>query len=179
MRPDTGDRKRDLSLVMSPLALVAVLAWWPMAYSGENGPAPEITGQTWINAAPMHLADLKGKVVLVEFWTFGCSNCRNVEPHVKGWHEQYAEQGLVVIGVHTPETDFERYSKNVEHYVREQQISYAVVTDNDFATWNRYGNRAWPTVYLIDKQGFIRYTHIGEGSYVQTEQQIQTLLTER
>jgi len=86
---------------------------------------------------------------------------------------------LVVIGVHTPESDFERSIKNVEHYVREQQISYAVVTDNDFATWNRYGNRAWPTVYLIDKQGVIRYLHIGEGAYEQTDQFIQELLAER
>ncbi len=150
------------------------------ANSGEGGrPAPEITGQTWFNAAPMRLADLKGKVVLVEFWTFGCYNCRNVEPHVKEWHRKYADQGLVVIGVHTPETDFERSGKNVEHYVHEHQISYAVVTDNDFATWTRYGNRAWPTVYLIDKQGVIRYLHLGEGAYEQTDQFIQELLAER
>src|SRR5713101_7167952 len=83
------------------------------ANSGEGGrPAPEITGHTWFNAAPMRLADLKGKVVLVEFWTFGCYNCRNVEPHVKEWHRKYADQGLVVIGVHTPETNFEQYGKN-------------------------------------------------------------------
>ena len=172
-------RRRGLSLMLAPLALVAVLGGWPMAYGGGSSPAPEITGQTWINAAPTHMADLKGKVVLVEFWTFGCFNCRNIEPQVKRWHEQYAQQGLVVIGVHTPETDFERESKNVEHYVRAQHIAYAVVTDNDFATWTRYGTRAWPTVYLIDKQGRIRYAHIGEGNYAQTEQQIQTLLAER
>src|SRR5262249_31099565 len=158
---------------LSPLALVVLVGWWPMTYGGGSVPAPEITGQIWINTAPTHLADLKGKVVLVEFWTFGCSNCRNVEPHVKEWYKKYAEQGLVVIGVHSPETDFNRYSKNVENYVHEQQLPYAVVTDNDFATWHRYGNRAWPTVYLIDKQGLIRYTHIGEGSYAQTEHQIQ------
>ena len=145
----------------------------------ENGrTAPEITGQTWINSEPLRLADLKGKVVMVEFWTFGCYNCRNVQPYVKEWHKKYADRGLVVIGVHTPETDFERYSKNVEHYVREEQITYAVVTDNDFATWTRYGNRAWPTVYLIDKQGTIRYLHIGEGAYAQTEEFIQELLNE-
>jgi thiol-disulfide isomerase/thioredoxin len=145
----------------------------------ENGrSAPEITGQTWINTEPLRLADLKGKVVMVEFWTFGCYNCRNVQPYVKEWHRKYADQGLVVIGVHTPETDFERYSKSVEHYVREEQITYAVVTDNDFATWTRYRNRAWPTVYLIDKQGVIRYMHIGEGAYTQTEEFLRELLNE-
>ncbi|MBI3799509.1 MAG: redoxin domain-containing protein [Deltaproteobacteria bacterium] len=161
------------------LAIFIIVANKESVHAGENGrSAPEITGQTWINTEPLHLADLKGKVVMVEFWTFGCYNCRNVQPYVKEWHRKYADQGLVVIGVHTPETDFERYVKNVEHYVREQQISYAVVTDNDFATWNRYGNRAWPTVYLIDKEGLIRYSRLGEGSYAQTEQQIQTLLAE-
>jgi thiol-disulfide isomerase/thioredoxin len=179
MRNNAADRKQHFSLLLAPLALVALCGWWPTAYGGGNMPAPEITGQTWINAAATRLAELRGKVILVEFWTFGCFNCRNVEPHVKAWHQKYAEQGLVVIGVHTPETDFERYSKNVEHYVREEHIPYTVVTDNDFATWNRYGNKAWPTVHLIDKQGFIRYTHIGEGSYSQTEQQIQALLAER
>jgi thiol-disulfide isomerase/thioredoxin len=172
-------RKRAIALLVSPAVLLALLGWGARAYGGVGIPAPEITGQTWFNAAPTGLAELKGKVVLVEFWTFGCSNCRNVEPYVKEWHRKYAEQGLVVIGVHTPEFDFERHSKNVEHYVRVQQIAYAVVTDNDFATWNRYGNRAWPTVYLIDKQGVIRYTRVGEGGYAQTEQQIQALLVER
>ena len=179
MRNRTTGKEKELSLFVAPVALVALLGWGPMVYSGGGIPAPEIIGQTWLNAAPTRLADLKGKVVLIEFWTFGCYNCRNVEPHVKEWHRKYADQGLVVIGIHTPETDFERYVKNVEHYVREQHISYAVVTDNDFTTWNRYGNRAWPTVYLIDKHGLIRYSHIGEGSYAQTEQQIQILLAER
>ena len=179
MRNLSPGKKKEIAFLVFSVALIALLGWGRMAYSGAGIPAPEITGQIWINAAPTRLADLKGKVVLVEFWTFGCYNCRNVEPHVKEWHRKYADQGLIVIGVHTPETDFERYVKNVEHYVREQQISYAVVTDNDFATWNRYANRAWPTVYLIDKQGLIRYTHLGEGSYTQTEQQIQMLLAER
>jgi len=165
--------------------LVFVPSWvllWGLhspAFGESGSPAPEITGQTWINTTPLRLAGLKGKVVLVEFWTFGCHNCRNVEPHVKGWHKKYAAQGLVVIGVHTPETDFERYVKNVEHYVREQQITYAVVTDNDFATWTRYRNRAWPTVYLVDKQGVIRYKRVGEGAYAQTDEFIRELLAEQ
>jgi thiol-disulfide isomerase/thioredoxin len=172
--------KRASVFLLAYLATFIVVANKESANAGENGrPAPEITGQTWINTEPLRLADLKGKVVMVEFWTFGCYNCRNVQPYVKEWHKKYADQGLVVIGVHTPETDFERYSKNVEHYVREEQITYAVVTDNDFATWTRYGNRAWPTVYLIDKQGVIRYMHIGEGAYAQTEEFLRGLLEER
>ena len=179
MRPRMMGGQKEIALLISSIALIAVVGWGALTSSSVGSPAPEITGQIWINTAPTRLVDLKGKVVLVEFWTFGCNNCRNVEPHVKEWHTKYGAQGFVVIGVHTPETDFERDGKNVEHYVREQHIPYAVVTDNDFATWNRYGNRAWPTVYLIDKQGFLRYTHIGEGSYTQTEQQIQVLLAER
>jgi thiol-disulfide isomerase/thioredoxin len=170
--------KQQAVLLLSPALLVGMLGWGFSALAGSGAPAPEISGHVWINTDPLRLADLKGKVVLVEFWTFGCFNCRNVEPHVKEWHQQYADKGLVVIGVHTPESEFERYEKNVRHYVREENIPYAVVTDNDFTTWTRYGNRAWPTVYLIDKQGALRYSHIGEGSYAQTEQQIQTLLAE-
>jgi thiol-disulfide isomerase/thioredoxin len=142
-------------------------------------PAPEITNQTWLNSEPKRLADLKGKVVLVEFWTFGCYNCRNVEPYVKEWHKKYADQGLVIIGVHSPEFRYERVLSNVHQYIREHDIQYAVAIDNDFTTWNRYHNRYWPAIYLIDKQGIIRYIRIGEGGYVQTEQQIQKLLAER
>jgi thiol-disulfide isomerase/thioredoxin len=150
-----------------------------MADGGIGMPAPEITTQIWLNSEPKRLADLKGKVVLVEFWTFGCFNCRNVEPYVKAWHKKYAGQGLVIIGVHAPEFSFERDVENVKRHLRENDIQYAVPIDNDFATWNRYGNRYWPAMYLIDKQGIIRYTRIGEGGYARTEQQIQTLLAER
>lgn len=171
--------KNTLSLLAFATIWTLLLGLHSPAFGDSGRPAPEITGQTWINTEPLRLADLKGKVVLVEFWAFGCHNCRNVEPHVKDWHKKYVEQGLVVIGVHTPETDFERYVKNVEHYVHEQQIPYAVVTDNDFVTWTRYGNRAWPTVYLIDKQGVIRYRRIGEGAYAQTDEFIRELLAEK
>jgi thiol-disulfide isomerase/thioredoxin len=171
-------KRSNAVLLISPVVLVGLLGWSTATVGDIGAPAPEITGQVWINSEPLRLADLKGKVVLVEFWTFGCVNCRNVEPHVKAWHQKYADKGLVVIGVHTPESDFERYVKNVQHYVREEQIPYPVVTDNDFATWTRYGNRAWPAMYLVDKQGVLRYVHIGEGRYAQTEQQIQTLLAE-
>ncbi len=142
-------------------------------------PAPDITSQTWLNSEPKRMAELKGKVVLVEFWTFGCYNCRNVEPYVKAWHKKYVGQGLVVIGVHSPEFDYERDLENVKQHIRQHDIQYAVPIDNDFTTWDRYGNRYWPAFYLIDKQGIIRYVRFGEGGYAQTEKEIQTLLAER
>jgi thiol-disulfide isomerase/thioredoxin len=141
--------------------------------------APEFTSETWINSAPLQLTNLKGKVVLVEFWTFGCYNCRNVEPHIKSWHDKFKEQGLVVIAVHSPEFGHERVLKNVRNYVRDHNIQYAVAIDNDFKIWNSYQNRYWPAMYLIDKQGVIRYVRIGEGGYNQTEKQIRDLLAER
>jgi thiol-disulfide isomerase/thioredoxin len=118
-------------------------------------------------------------VVLVEFWTLGCYNCRNVEPYVKEWHRKYSDNGLVIIGVHSPEFSHERAIENVKRYVNEHAIRYAVAIDNDFATWKRYGNRYWPAMYLIDKRGVIRYIRIGEGGYRRTEEQILSLLAER
>lgn len=140
--------------------------------------APELLNETWLNTKPLHLTDLKGKVVMVEFWTYGCYNCRNVEPYIKQWNKKFAPQGLVVIGVHSPEFDSERDIENVKRYVREHGITYPVAIDNDFATWKNYNNRYWPAMYLIDKQGVIRYVHIGEGEYALTEQKIQALLAE-
>jgi thiol-disulfide isomerase/thioredoxin len=142
-------------------------------------PAPDIAGRPWLNSAPLQLTQLRGKVVLVEFWTLGCYNCHNVEPYVKQWHERYAEQGLVVIGVHSPEFDYEKDLRRVEEYVRQRGIRYPVVIDNDFAIWNRYANRYWPAIYLIDKRGAICAVRIGEGGYAQTEETIRRLLAER
>lgn len=148
------------------------------AYGRVGMPAPDITNKVWLNTEPQHLADLKGKVVMVEFWTFGCFNCRNVEPYVKAWHKQYVARGLVIIGVHSPEFGFERDIENVKRHIREHDIQYAVAIDNDFSTWNRYGNHYWPAMYLIDKKGIIRYTRFGEGGYGETERMIQRLLAE-
>ncbi|MGH7961300.1 MAG: redoxin domain-containing protein [Candidatus Binatia bacterium] len=176
-----GLKRRQLTLFWIGVAfsLFPFFSLPLFAVAGDVGrPAPEITGQIWLNAKPQRLTNLKGKVVLVEFWTYGCYNCRNVEPYVKEWHRKYGDQGLIVIGVHSPEFSAEREAKNVEHYMREHGLSYAVVIDNDFAIWNRYSNRAWPAMYLIDKQGQIRYVHVGEGRYAETEQKIQTLLAE-
>src|SRR5574341_720058 len=140
--------------------------------------APEVTSPAWINAEPHSLSDLHGKVVLVEFWTFGCYNCRNVEPQVKAWHRQYAELGFIVIGVHSPEFVYEKNLEAVKRYVKDHEIRYPVAVDNDFANWNRFGNHYWPAMYLVDKQGVIRYVRVGEGGYAETDRMIRKLLAE-
>ena len=140
--------------------------------------APVVTGDVWLNSAPLTLEQQRGKVVLVEFWTFGCFNCRNVQPYVKQWHAAYADQGLLILAVHSPEFPREAKVENVRDYVRDNDIRYPVPVDNDFVTWKRYGNRAWPALYLVDKTGRLRYSHVGEGAYAETERQIQTLLAE-
>lgn len=141
------------------------------------GPAPELAGITgWINAEPFSLDDHRGKVVLVDFWTYSCINCIRTLPYLTEWHAKYADQGLVIVGVHTPEFDFEKVTANVEEAVDRYGIEYAVVQDNDFATWRAYKNNYWPRKYLIDQDGNIRYDHIGEGAYDETENAIQLLL---
>ncbi len=144
----------------------------------KNVPAPEIESATWINSEPLEMKELRGRVVMVEFWTFGCWNCRNIEPYVKEWHKKYAKDGLVVIAVHSPEFSYEKEIDRVQEYVEDNQIPYAVPIDNDFRNWRKYRNRYWPTLYLIDKQGKIQYTRIGEGGYEQTVREIQRLLAE-
>jgi thiol-disulfide isomerase/thioredoxin len=141
--------------------------------------APDIAGPgPWFNSPPLSLAQLRGKVVLVEFWTFGCSNCRNVMPHVKQWHERYGKQGLVVIGVHTPEFPHEADAGRVEEFLVDNNIRYPVVMDNDYAIWNGWGNRYWPAMYLLNKSGAVCYRHFGEGRYKETEAIIQQQLLE-
>ena len=145
----------------------------------DLGPAPEVTNETWLNvASPLRIADLRGKVVIVEMWTFGCINCQNVMPSLKDWHSKYADQGLVIIGNHFPEFGYEADLANLEDAVLRFGIEYPVAQDNDGATWRAYKNHYWPTLYLIDKQGRIRYVHIGEGRYSETEENIQALLEE-
>lgn len=140
--------------------------------------APAIHGDQWLNSAPLAAQELRGKVVLLEFWTFGCWNCKNVEPYIKQWHATYGGQGLLVLAVHSPEFPHEAKLENVQRYIRENGLQYPVPVDNDFVTWRRFGNRAWPALYLIDKAGQIRYTHVGEGGYAATEKAIRTLLAE-
>jgi thiol-disulfide isomerase/thioredoxin len=121
---------------------------------------------------------LRGQVVLVDFWAYMCGNCLNTLPHVKQWHERYARDGLVVVGVHTPELPAERDPKNVEHAIERYGISYPVALDPDYATWKAYSNRYWPALYLIDRQGRVVYRHFGEGAYDQTEARIRALLAD-
>ena len=145
----------------------------------DLGIAPELTNDTWLNVdSPLRLADLRGKVVIIEMWTFGCINCQHVIPSLKEWHNKYAEQGLVIIGNHFPEFDYEADLNNLKDAVARNGIEYAVAQDNDGRTWQAYNNHYWPTLYLIDKQGHIRYVHIGEGAYAETESAIQALLAE-
>ena len=140
--------------------------------------APELSGGDWINSQPLTLTKLHGRVVLIEFWTFGCYNCRNTLPAITEWDTRYRDKGLTVIGVHTPETDSERNIEDVRREVAALGITYPVVTDNDYSTWKLYKVEAWPTLFLLDKQGRVRWTHVGEGAYEQTEQVIKELLTE-
>jgi thiol-disulfide isomerase/thioredoxin len=141
------------------------------------GPAPELTGtQQWINSEPLTIEGLKGKVVVVDFWTYTCINCIRTLPYLNAWHEKYSDDGLVIIGVHTPEFEFEKSYDNVLAAVKKYEIKHPVVQDNNFATWRAYGNRYWPRKYVIDREGNVRYDHIGEGAYEETERVIQELL---
>ena len=143
--------------------------------------APEITEPgEWINSEPLTLAGLQdeGKVVLVDFWTYTCINCIRTLPYMKEWQEKYADHGLVILGVHTPEFAFERIYENVVEAVEEFGLEYPSVQDNDFGTWMAFSNRYWPAKYLVDVNGYIRYSHFGEGAYEETEMQIRDLLIE-
>jgi len=149
----------------------------------ENSPdapdAPElIQGGQWFNSPPLELSDLRGKVILIDFWTYTCINCIRTLPYLKDWHEKYKDDGLVIIGVHTPEFEFEKNPDNLKSAIADYGLTYSVMQDNDYATWRAYNNRFWPAKYLIDKNGKIQYTHFGEGKYDETEEMIQKLLRE-
>lgn len=150
----------------------------PNAKAAGYGVAPEFTGiDRWLNSEPLTLASLRGKVVLVEFWTYTCSNCLRTLPHVNAWYERYKDQGLVIVGVHTPETDAEHDSNSVRAAIARHGIKFPVAQDNAYATWSAYRNKYWPASYLIDRDGTIVRKHIGEGEYAETESAIQTLLS--
>ena len=172
--------------------LAAVVEANPVAEPEEPEPAPTIEReraegplaaepvgiQTWINSAPLTLEQLRGKVVLVDFWTYTCINCIRTFPYLKLWHSRYADDGLVILGIHTPEFEFEKDYTNVLEATKENGIAWPVAQDNDFETWQAYNNRYWPAKYLIDQDGVIRYTHFGEGKYAETEHEIRQLLWE-
>jgi thiol-disulfide isomerase/thioredoxin len=145
-----------------------------------KGPkAPElIAGGAWFNSQPLTLASLKGKVVLLDFWTYTCINCQRTLPYLKTWYEKYKDKGLVIIGIHAPEFEFEKSAINVQRAITDFGLTYPVMQDNDFATWRAFNNQYWPAKYLLDAKGNIRYTHFGEGDYDESEKMIQKLLIE-
>ncbi len=143
------------------------------------GKAPEFSGITgWLNSKPLTVESLRGKVVLVDFWTYSCINCIRTLPHITNWYDTYKDQGFVVVGVHSPEFAFEKESKNLAAAIKQYAIHYPVAQDNDFATWKAYDNQYWPAEYLIDAKGQVRATHFGEGNYDETEANIRSLLKE-
>ena len=142
-----------------------------------DGWAADFQGiSNWINSEPLALEELRGKVVLVDFWTYTCVNCIRTLPYLKEWHEKYADKGLVIVGVHSPEFEFEHVTENVIQASKTFGLEYAIAQDNDFATWRAYSNNAWPAKYIIDKSGVVSYKHIGEGAYRETEEVIRKLL---
>ena len=162
----------------------ALMAFWPATWITANAqepvygnPAPDFTGADgWYNSPPLSIDALRGKVVLVEFWTRECINCIDVLPHTKALYDTYAKDGLVVVGVHTPEYDEEHDPAQLQAAIRHFKITWPVAADNDYRIWNAYGNRFWPAIYLIDKNGRVVYSHYGEGNYDETEQHVRQLL---
>jgi cytochrome c biogenesis protein CcdA/thiol-disulfide isomerase/thioredoxin len=149
----------------------------PAAALGDEGAAPEFAvGRPWINSAPLRMDSLRGRVVLVDFWTFACYNCLNALPHVKALEAKYRARGLVVIGVHTPELPHEKIEANVRRAVHDLDVTYPVVIDDDYAIWNAYRNHYWPAVYLVDATGHIRFHHFGEGRYAEQDAAVDQLL---
>jgi cytochrome c biogenesis protein CcdA/thiol-disulfide isomerase/thioredoxin len=146
------------------------------------GEAPEFTGtQQWFNTPgerPLSLDELRGRVVLIDFWTYTCINCIRTFPYLRAWDERYRDKGLTIVGVHTPEFPFEREAGNVADAIEQSELRYPVVQENDYGTWNAYANQYWPAKYLIDAQGRVRYVHFGEGEYEETEAAIRELLAE-
>lgn len=153
----------------------------PAPQAMEYPPAPDLrqTGG-WVNSEPFTLEEMQddGKVVLVDFWTYTCINCIRTLPYLREWHEKYADHGLVILGVHTPEFAFEHEYDNVVEAVGKFELEYPIVQDNEFGTWRAFNNRYWPAKYLIDHSGNIRYMHFGEGAYDETEMKIREILTE-
>jgi len=162
--------------VAAPLFAIAADAG-PAPQLSRHGPAPDFVGiDTWLNSPPLSIAALRGQVLLVDFWTYGCINCVHVLPHLVEWHAKYKDRGLTVVGVHMPEFAFERDTSNVKQALQRHGIRYPIAQDNKFATWNAYRNRYWPTAYLIDRSGELVFQHAGEGAYAETERTIELLL---
>ena len=159
-------------------ALTDVIEIGHMTVGGDIGNlAPEFSGITnWINSSPLTLQELRGNVVLIDIWTYTCVNCIRTIPYIKEWYSRYQDQGLVIIGIHSPEFEFEKLTANVERSMIDLDISWPVAQDNDMKTWDSYGNMYWPAKYVLDKNGVVKYRHFGEGSYAETENAIRILL---
>ena len=141
--------------------------------------APEFQGIfNWINSPALTMEELRGQVVLIDFWTYTCVNCIRTLPYLKEWHAKYADKGLTIVGVHSPEFEFEKVTENVARSVEEYGLGWPMAQDNDFRTWRAYSNRFWPAKYLIDQHGTIQYRRFGEGRYLETEERIRELLEE-
>jgi thiol-disulfide isomerase/thioredoxin len=154
-----GDKHKDVLLVEARTA------------------APNFIGITkWFNSAPLSIGDLRGRVVLVDFWTYGCYNCVNTLPYVTKLYEEYKDKGLVVVGIHTPEFPFERSAANVQAALKRHGITYPVALDNDSVTWNAWRNKYWPAQYIVDQRGNVLFSHAGEGQYDEIERMVRRLL---
>lgn len=154
-----------------------VFGWPSPASAAVPSRAPEFTGiDHWINSPPLTIRELRGKVVLIDFWTYSCINCLRTFPYVTHWYDKYKKDGLVVIGVHSPEFDFEKSTANVKQAVKHFHINYPVAQDNEMATWNAWHNQFWPAEYLVDKQGNVVLHHFGEGHYEEMEAAIRKQL---
>jgi thiol-disulfide isomerase/thioredoxin len=141
-----------------------------------GNPAPPVTAAAWINSRPLTEDDLRGKVVLYDFWTYSCINCARTFPELRSWFDRYTRDGLVVIGIHSPEFDFEKIQKNVEDAVKRDDVTWPVALDSDMAIWKKFNNQYWPADYIADRKGHLRYSHFGEGDYTNTENVIRKLL---
>ena len=184
-----ADIKLTIVLLCSLTVLFSCLvSCKPQVETLSNNPEPQLQNMEadlefsgldpWINSDPFTLYELRGKVVLVDFWTYTCVNCIRTLPYLKEWHKKYSDLGLVIVGVHTPEFEFEKIFENVDRAVSDFGIEYAVAQDNDYQTWKVFDNRYWPAKYLLDKDGIVQYQHFGEGGYVETESAIRALLEE-
>jgi len=171
----TDNTKPDLT---ADKALTDVIEIGHMTVGGDIGDlAPEFSGITnWINSSPLTLQELRGNVVLIDIWTYTCVNCIRTIPYIKEWYSRYQDQGLVIIGIHAPEFEFEKLTANVERSMIDLDISWPVAQDNNMKTWDSYGNMYWPAKYVLDKNGVVKYRHFGEGSYAETENAIRILL---
>ena len=173
-----ADRLENSLLTLAKPA-TAPVKLQPVVMTEPSSQLPSLSGGTgWVNGDPVTSNSLRGKVVLIDFWTWDCINCQHTLPHVREWATKYQPQGLVVIGVHTPEYPWEKPLSSVKNAVKKWQLPYRVVTDNNYQIWNAFGNQYWPAHYYFDAKGQLRYTAFGEGDYEQQEKVIQQLLKE-